>query len=72
MKKLIFISILSVTMFLGAQSIFASNAPNPPSGHGGTTNQSAPLGGGLILLLSMGGLYGGVKGYKKLKPEKDS
>lgn len=73
MKKLIAISVLSITMFLGHQSIFAQ-ASMPPS-HGATTNQSgggAPIGGGLIILLALGGIYGGVKGFKNLKSEKGS
>ncbi|MCF8307459.1 MAG: hypothetical protein K9I68_00470 [Bacteroidales bacterium] len=51
------------------------NVPAPPDQHGSDTNQSAesaPIGGGVAILLSLGAAYGGKKYYdyrKKLKNE---
>jgi hypothetical protein len=50
-----------------AQNSFAdTNPPNPPGEHGAQENQSggsAPIGGGLFILLGMGAAYGGKKLY---------
>lgn len=72
MKKLIFIFLLSTAMLLGSQSIFAQ--ANLPSSHGATTDQSgasAPIGGGLFILLGLGAAYAGKKiyDYKNREPE---
>lgn len=65
MKKLILIPLLFGALFLGSPKIYAQSSP--PSGHGG----GAPIGGGLFILLGLGAAYGGAKGYKYLKSDKD-
>ncbi|MDD4373043.1 MAG: hypothetical protein PHG67_03895 [Bacteroidales bacterium] len=49
--------------------------PPPPYGHGGSTNQpagnTAPIGGGLGILLALGAAYGGRKVYKEWKEQKE-
>lgn len=76
MKKLVFIPLLMSVLFLGSQQIFAQSAPDPPSDHGSSNNSSpgggAPIGDGLVLLLTMGAAYGGLKGYRFLKTGKKS
>jgi len=54
---------LFFTLGLSSTSV-AQPAPEPPSGHGLEGNQSpagVPLDGGLLILLSMGIGYGGIK-----------
>ncbi|MEI7661023.1 MAG: hypothetical protein WCK34_02435 [Bacteroidota bacterium] len=48
------------------------DAPPPPpgGGHGGGGNQSAPIDGGLSVLMALGAGYGSFKLYKKRKDEK--
>lgn len=75
MKKLVLIPLLLSALFLGSQQIFAQNAPDPPSGHGSSANSSpgggAPIGDGLVLLLTMGAAYGVLKGYRFFKTGKN-
>jgi hypothetical protein len=57
-----------------AQNSFAdsSNPPDPPGEHGEQTDQSggsAPIGGGLFVLLGLGAAYGGKKLYDYKKTE---
>ena len=73
MKKLIIL--LSVILFTGIYSINVNagtpqQAPPPPPDHGSTGNQGpsdAPIGGGLLILLGLGGMYAGFKFYQKKK-----
>lgn len=41
--------------------------PPPPGSHGGDQNISAPIGSGLLILLSLGLAYGGKKVYNARK-----
>jgi len=73
MKKfrLIFAGLFVFTLSLG---LFAQDPPDPPgSGHGQSGDQNpggqAPLGGGLLLLLSLGTAYGGKKVYELKKTQ---
>ena len=70
--------LLLLTMFLGWGLLVNAQpgAPPPPpgNGHGQTGNQSggsAPIGGGLAILLSMGAAYGGRKVYKHWQTQKE-
>jgi len=66
MKKMFFTFLLAIALLLGTQTVFAQNGPpRHPESHG--TGGGAPIGGGLFILLAMGGIYGGMKGYKQLK-----
>ncbi|MBN2638934.1 MAG: hypothetical protein JXR65_07590 [Bacteroidales bacterium] len=74
MKKLIITTLFILSFTLTSQVLTAQSAPIPPSEHGTTSNQSgggAPIGSGLIILLGMAGAYGGMKGYKQFKKEKE-
>jgi len=68
LKTFIIVLILSITYSLEAQSF----PPTPPGGDDGNTNTtdnsqgsggSAPIGGGLFILLGLGAAYGGKKLY---------
>ncbi len=55
---------------------FSQGPPPPPTGagHGQTGNQnggSAPIGGGLFILLGLGALYGGKKTYRLFKEKEE-
>ena len=70
LKTFIIVLILSSTYSLEAQ-----DPPPPPGGDSGTGNnsdnsQGAPIGGGLLILLSLGAAYGGYKGFKLYKTRK--
>lgn len=72
MKKKLIITLLSLFLFTGINQVTAQVAspPPPPGGNGANGNGSAPIGGGLVILLTMGAVYGGVKGIKFLRTEK--
>ena len=70
MKKihnLLFVVLLVLTI------PFASVAqdPPPPDGtpSGGSTGSNAPIGSGLVVLLSLGAVYGGKKVYQLMKED---
>ncbi len=70
MKKVIFIFGFMLSMLVMTATTFAQTAPDPPSDHGLTSNQSgggAPIGGGLFILLGLGAAYGGKKLYDSRK-----
>ncbi len=70
MKKYILLLSLVFTLLFWSNSGQAQTAPPPPSGgHGLTTNQagSAPIGGGLFILLGLGAAYAGKKLYDHKK-----
>jgi len=67
---------LILTLFMGWSLVATAQAPPPPpsGGHGETGNQpanggGAPIGGGLVILLSLGAAYGGRKAYQAFKKE---
>lgn len=77
--KAIRISILFILMGLSYSSI--GQPPPPPGGSsgggggtGGTSGQrnGAPIGGGLLILLSLGATYAGYKVYKLYQEKKRS
>jgi len=75
MKKLIVQFVLVIGFSLSSMALLAQGAPPPPpEGHGGSTNQpagnTAPIGGGLGILLALGAAYGGRKIYKAWQQNK--
>lgn len=77
MKKIMNLTKLTLilTLFMGWSLVAMAQAPPPPppGGHGGTGNVPAggtsPIGGGLVILLSLGAAYGGRKAYQAFKKE---
>ncbi len=66
MKKIILkILIVSSFVLMGSGLMAQTNAPLPPGEHGSTTDHggSAPIGGGIFILLGLGGIYAGKKVY---------
>ncbi len=62
--------LIVVLLLLGIGDIsYSQLPPPPPSGEETQSNKlngdSAPVGSGLLILLSLGGAYGGFKFYKK-------
>ncbi len=77
MKKTYKILLIAlITVAFTSVDIFAQNpGPPPPPGHnseGNTPGGRAPIGGGLFILLGLGAVYGGVKGYKFYQKKKES
>ncbi len=69
MKKYIVLFSLLFSLLLWSNNANAQTVPPPPNGgHGQSTNQaaggSAPIGGGLFILLGLGIAYGGRKLYQ--------
>ena len=56
----VFALVLSVSMPVSSQ-------PPPPGDHGEDTNQPAPIGNGLLILLTLAGGYGAKKVYDTRK-----
>ncbi|NQU33518.1 MAG: hypothetical protein HQ521_09810 [Bacteroidetes bacterium] len=75
MKKNIKIYLVAILLFVGLShsEFIYSQVPDPPSGHGSSSNESpgggAPIGGGLFILVSLGIAYGGKKMYDIRKEE---
>lgn len=71
MKKIIIAALFFVSLSFTSSDLFAQGPPDPPGNHGETTNQSpgggAPIGGGIGILLTLGGVYGGRKLYQAWK-----
>ena len=76
--KTIKITTIAFLIFILPLISLGQNVPPPPSDHGQSGNQSpddggtAPIGGGVAMLLTMGAAYGGKKYYdyrKKLHNE---
>jgi len=63
--KTLAIIVISISMLITVSPAFSQGPPPPPSGgHGQTGNQtggSAPLGGGMFIMLTLGAVYGGIK-----------
>ena len=60
----------AILLFMGGSITVFSQPPPPPGGASGGTNESgnsqggsAPIGGGLFILLGLGAAYGGRKVY---------
>jgi len=73
MKKQIITLALIISLILPLNLFSQDVPPPPPPGHDNTGNQSggqAPIGGGLLLLLGLGGAYGGFKGYRIYQKKK--
>ncbi len=68
MKKYIILFTLLFSLLLWSNNANAQTVPPPPDAHGQTTDQvaggSAPIGGGLFILLGLGIAYGGRKLYQ--------
>ena len=74
MKKQIKILLLSLSFLMFAANGFSQPPPPPSGGHGQTGNQnggSAPIGGGLFILLGLGAAYGGKKLYRLFDEDKE-
>jgi|AntRauTorcE11898_2_1112593.scaffolds.fasta_scaffold01732_3 hypothetical protein len=78
MKTIKITTIAFLIFVLPLISLGQGSVPPPPSDHGQSDNQSpndggtAPIGGGVAMLLTMGAAYGGKKYYdyrKKLNNE---
>ena len=70
MKKFITQILFTFIFVLFALVGFSQAPPPPPPGHGQTGNQSggdAPIGSGLVILMSLGAAYGSRKLYKMKK-----
>ena len=76
MKKQIKKLIISLAMILFATAGFSQPPPPPPgAGHGASGNQnggSAPVGGGIFILLGLGVAYGGKKLYNLYADNKET
>ena len=77
MKKLIKTVIISAAFIFFSSNAFSQAGPPPPpndAGHGAKGNQdggSAPIGGGLFILLGLGAAYGGKKLYHLFEEDKN-
>jgi len=66
MKNSVIKLMLIVAISVSSLPLLAGGPPPPPGDHGGTGNAnagSAPIGGGLFILLGLGAAYGGRKLY---------
>lgn len=65
MKKKIISTIVTLSMILIPLFTIASDGPGDPGGDpsGDPIGGGAPIGGGLVILLSLGAAYGGKKLY---------
>jgi hypothetical protein len=71
MKKYFLLFSLTFALLLGVSNSYGQTVPPPPDAHGQSANQtsggSAPIGGGLFILLGLGAAYGGKKLYDHRK-----
>lgn len=63
---------LTLGLIIGISAISLAQPPNPPGNHGSTGNQSpsggmAPIGSGIVMLLSMGAAYGAKRVFNARK-----
>ncbi|MCF8236119.1 MAG: hypothetical protein K9H13_12275 [Bacteroidales bacterium] len=76
MKKHIATITLIISLLFPLSLISQDVPPPPPPDHDATGNQEggrgAPIGGGLLILLGLGGAYGGYKGYRINQKKKQS
>lgn len=66
---------LIATIILFSLQLKAYDPPPPPPPNGGNPNGNpvgggAPIGGGMFILLGIGSVYGGYKGYKIYQEKK--
>ena len=70
-QKIMFALLFTAAMLTSIQGYADNtNPPDPPGEHGQTDDQSggsAPIGGGLFILLGLGAAYGGKKLYNSRK-----
>ena len=73
LQKIVFVLFFATAMLTSFQGYADNtNPPDPPGEHGQTDDQSggsAPIGGGLFILLGLGAAYGGKKLYDSRKEE---
>ncbi len=72
MKKIKSLLLLIAFITITCSPLLAQDPPPPPQGgHGQSGNQppggGAPVGSGLVILLSLGAAYGGLKMYETRK-----
>ncbi len=75
MKKQIITITLIISLLLPLSLFSQDVPPPPPPDHGSEGNQKggrAPVGGGLLILLGLGSVYGGYKGYRYYQKKKKS
>lgn len=72
-RTILFVAIITVSYSSFAQP------PDPPGGASGSTRTDdnrnggrAPIGSGLLILLGLGSIYGGYKGYQLYQKKKKS
>ena len=74
--KTLAIIVISISMLITVSPAFSQGPPPPPSGgHGQTGNQtggSAPLGGGMFIMLTLGAVYGGIEIRNKFANSPDN
>jgi hypothetical protein len=71
-QKIVLTVFFALSLMVAQNSFATTDPPNPPGEHGQTGDQaggSAPIGGGLFILLGLGAAYGGKKLYDYRKSE---
>ncbi len=76
-QKIVLTVFFALSLMMAQNSFAGTTPPDPPGEHGTSGNQaggSAPIGGGLFILLGLGAAYGGKKlyGYRKSEDEDES
>ncbi len=69
-QKIVLTIFFALSLMMTQNSFAGTTPPNPPGEHGTSGNQaggSAPIGGGLFILLGLGAAYGGKKLYDHRK-----
>ncbi len=71
-QKIVLTVFFALSLMMAQNSFAGTTPPDPPGSHGTTGNQaggSAPIGGGLFILLGLGAAYGSKKLYDDRKSE---
>ena len=75
-KRIVLMVFFALSLMMAQNSFAATDPPQPPGEHGKTgdlAGGSAPIGGGLFILLGLGAAYGGKKLYDyRNKAEEES